>query len=359
MPGTRFTPRVMPARSFDDEDPGHLIDRALEAAREMLGMDAAYLADMRRGLQHYRHVAGDGESFDIQAGSATPLDGTYCEAMLQGRLDGVVRDASEHVVARRLQLTHRASIGSYIGVPVRLRDGELYGTFCCLSHAPSPSLRERDVRFMRVLAKLVAHQLEREARVSHEWRIAAATGSVQALMAGLEARDGYTELHSRAVVELAVSIGRRLGLSESRLTDLKWAAQLHDIGKIGIPDAILRKQGELAEEEWEQMRRHPEIGERIIASTPTLSHLAPAIRAEHERWDGSGYPDGLSRTRIPLASRIVLVSDAYHAMTSDRPYRAALRAEIARAELERHAGSQFCPAVVPAALDILEQTAPA
>ena len=109
---------------------------------------------------------------------------------------------------------------------------------------------------------------------------------------------------------------------------------------------MLQKQGRLTEGEWELMRQHPAIGERIVAATATLAHLAPAVRAEHERWDGRGYPDGLAETAIPIASRIVLACDAYHAMTSDRPYRAALGPEAAREELRSHAGSQFDPVVV-------------
>jgi HD-GYP domain-containing protein (c-di-GMP phosphodiesterase class II) len=101
------------------------------------------------------------------------------------------------------------------------------------------------------------------------------------------------------------------------------------------------------------MRHHPVVGERIVASMKALAHLAPVVRAEHERWDGAGYPDGLRGEEIPLASRIILVSDAYHAMTSDRPYRKSLSREVALAELERNAGSQFCPATVAAALSVL------
>jgi HD-GYP domain-containing protein (c-di-GMP phosphodiesterase class II) len=134
---------------------------------------------------------------------------------------------------------------------------------------------------------------------------------------------------------------------------------MHDIGKLGVSDAILRKPGTLTEAEWVEMRRHAEIGEHIIASTPELAHLAPTIRADHERWDGAGYPDGLAGEQIPLASRIVFVSDAYHAMTSERPYRAPLTPTEARGELERNAGSQFCPTVVAAALEVLEAAIPA
>jgi len=177
---------------------------------------------------------------------------------------------------------------------------------------------------------------------------------IGALLAALDARDHYTGDHSKDVVELAVAVARRLELAPGVLREVEHVAVLHDIGKVGIPDAVLQKQGRLTEGEWELMRQHPAIGERIVAATATLAHLAPAVRAEHERWDGRGYPDGLAETAIPIASRIVLACDAYHAMTSDRPYRAALGPEAAREELRSHAGSQFDPVVVDALVAVLE-----
>jgi HD-GYP domain-containing protein (c-di-GMP phosphodiesterase class II) len=137
------------------------------------------------------------------------------------------------------------------------------------------------------------------------------------------------------------------------VVDVESVAMLHDVGKIAIPDGVLRKEGPLDEAEWELMRQHPVAGEQIVAATPPLAYLAPSIRAEHERWDGGGYPDGLAGDQIPIASRIVLACDAYHAMTSDRPYRRARPEDEARAELRRCAGTQFDPAVVAALLDVI------
>ena len=134
-------------------------------------------------------------------------------------------------------------------------------------------------------------------------------------------------------------------------------ALLHDIGKIGIPNEVLHEPGKLNEEQWEIMKQHPVIGERIVARIPGLESVAQAIRHEHERWDGGGYPDGLKGDQIPLASRIVLVCDAFHAMTSDRPYRMAIPVEEARAELVRNAGTQFDPVIVHALLGALDNRA--
>ncbi|MCB0866318.1 MAG: PAS domain S-box protein [Solirubrobacterales bacterium] len=179
---------------------------------------------------------------------------------------------------------------------------------------------------------------------------------VAALVAALEARDLYTAEHSRSVVELAGGVARRLALDDATVATVQRVAALHDVGKVAVPDAILQKRGPLSPSEWELMRQHPAVGERIVASTRTLAHLAAPIRAEHERWDGKGYPDGLSGEEIPIASRITLACDAFHAMTSDRPYRAAMAPAEAEAELEANAGTQFDPTIVEALLAELSES---
>jgi HD-GYP domain-containing protein (c-di-GMP phosphodiesterase class II) len=154
--------------------------------------------------------------------------------------------------------------------------------------------------------------------------------------------------HSGAVAALARSVGERLGIGGDDLDDLERAAELHDVGKIAIPDGILNKQGALDDEEWRFMRRHTLIGESMLSAAPVLQAAARIVRSSHERFDGGGYPDGIVGTEIPLASRIVFVCDAFHAMTSARPYGSVRSVESALAELTQCAGSQFDPAVVAA-----------
>jgi len=179
------------------------------------------------------------------------------------------------------------------------------------------------------------------------------------LLAALNARENYTAAHSEAVLELALDVAAELGLDGDDATAVGQVALLHDIGKVGVPDAILQKPGRLTGPEWEVMREHPAIGAQIVRAIGPLSHLAPAVRAEHERWDGGGYPDGLAGDSLPLASRICFVCDAFHAMTSHRPYRGALTRTEAREELVRHAGTQFCPTTVAALLRVLDRGAAA
>jgi HD-GYP domain-containing protein (c-di-GMP phosphodiesterase class II) len=150
-------------------------------------------------------------------------------------------------------------------------------------------------------------------------------------------------------------VAERLDVDPEQTREVGQVALLHDIGKIGVPDSILQKPGPLTESEWAVMRTHPAVGAEMVSCVVGLGHLAPAVRAEHERWDGCGYPDGLRGEDIPLSSRIVFACDAFHAMTSDRPYRRALSREAAVAELERGSGSQFCPTAVKA---LLEEIAP-
>jgi diguanylate cyclase (GGDEF)-like protein len=152
--------------------------------------------------------------------------------------------------------------------------------------------------------------------------------------------------HVSEVAVLARATGQRLGLSSTQLDELERAAELHDIGKIAIPDAILDKPGPLDEEEWRFMHRHTLIGESVLSAAPALASVAKVVRSSHERFDGGGYPDGLADDAIPLASRIVFVCDAFHAMTSERPYGTPMSEETAIAELSRCAGTQFDPEVV-------------
>jgi putative nucleotidyltransferase with HDIG domain len=192
--------------------------------------------------------------------------------------------------------------------------------------------------------------LEREPVVGFEPNEFATVAAVEALAVLVDSRDAGTSEHSGRVAELSEAIALALGCCPDRARDVYLAGKLHDIGKVAIPDSILRKRGKLTEAEWETMRRHPAIGANVVSHVGSLARLAPIIRSHHERFDGAGYPEGLRGTEIPLEARIVAAVDAYDAMISDRPYRLRMNPDGARQKLRECAGTQFDPDVV-AALD--------
>jgi hypothetical protein len=182
--------------------------------------------------------------------------------------------------------------------------------------------------------------------------------TIAALSRSMEAKDLYTGGHTERVAAVAVGIARRLGFRDDELDAIEIGALLHDVGKIGIPEQVLRKPGKLNEQEWELIRTHPLISDYILSELDLHPFVRQCARSSHERIDGTGYPDGLSGEDIPLPARIVLVADALDALTSTRPYRPARPIRGALAEIKAHTGSQFCPRVV-AALEELWRKEPA
>jgi putative nucleotidyltransferase with HDIG domain len=176
-------------------------------------------------------------------------------------------------------------------------------------------------------------------------------GTVSALILTIDAKDHYTHNHSNRVAKLSCSIARAMGVPEQTVKEIGNAASIHDIGKIGIEENILRKNGKLSVEEYTEIKKHPAIGVRIVQSIPFLEDAMPVIKHHHERHDGKGYPDGLTGDQIPLSARIVIVADAIDAMMSNRPYRDALTMEKVFNELRENAGTQFDPEIV----DIIEK----
>ena len=222
---------------------------------------------------------------------------------------------------------------------------------------------ERAVERRQLLIERREYQALLEHRVEEATRDLALTlrelqdtyrATLEALGSALDTRDVGTEAHSRRVHGYALTMARAHGVSEDEIKDIEHGVLLHDIGKIGIPDAILLKPGPLTPEEWIVMRTHPEVGRRLIERIPFLRGAVPIVYHHHERWDGSGYPLGLRGDAIPLGARIFAVADALDAMTFDRPYSKAMSYEAACREIERCAGTHFDPVVVRTFLSIPE-----
>jgi putative nucleotidyltransferase with HDIG domain len=179
--------------------------------------------------------------------------------------------------------------------------------------------------------------------------------TIRALMVALDARDPYTAGHSQRVAEYTLAIAERIGHDEEQRQILEYAALLHDIGKVGCDERAWRKPGKLDDGEAAEMRKHVFIAGQIFKAIRFLAPAASWAYHHHERWDGRGYPDGLKEEDIPLPARILLVADAYDAMTSNRPYRASMKWTEAIAELEKNSGSQFDPVIVKVWVELVRQ----
>jgi len=265
---------------------------------------------------------------------------------------------SEPFVLRPSDVAHIPGAGDIASdtlfaiAPLQL-DGRLG---CIVALAPALGDYEFSDRKMRLLAG-VAHQakLAITNAVSFESLERTFFETVEALANALEAKDEYTSNHARSITDMALDVGNELGIEGSELKRLELGALFHDIGKIGIPSKILAKPGPLDDDEWKVIKTHPELGERILEPIDRLAEVRPIVRHCHEHFDGSGYPDAIKGGEIPIESRIILVVDAFDAMTTDRPYRKALPIEEASRRLNESAGRQFDPAIVTAFLRTLGQ----
>jgi HD-GYP domain-containing protein (c-di-GMP phosphodiesterase class II) len=229
------------------------------------------------------------------------------------------------------------------------------GRLGCIAVA-APEDGEFTERQLRLLAG-VAHQAKLALTNAGNFQSLEKTflSTVEALANALEANDEYTSSHARWITDLSLKVGEGLGLDTRSLKRLELGALFHDIGKIGIPEAILSKPGPLTADERKLVEKHPELGERIIAPIDRLEEVKPIVRHCHERYDGTGYPDRKAGEDIPIESRIILVCDAYHAMTTDRPYRKRLPKEEALRRLDEGAGTQFDPAAVEVCKRVLAE----
>ena len=215
------------------------------------------------------------------------------------------------------------------------------------------AFKESDLDFLRIFSRLVALSIMKTDLYLELKKTYFQT--VEALVYAVELKDPYTRGHSRRVADYSIRIGEELGFSKEELEDLELAALLHDIGKIGVKGAILNKPTKLSTKEFEEVKKHPVLGEQLVSKVERLRRIAKIIRHHHERYGGGGYPDGLKGEEIPLESRIIAIADAYDAMTSDRPYRKALSKEEALRIIEENEGLQWDPNLVLIAIRILKE----
>jgi diguanylate cyclase (GGDEF)-like protein len=327
-----------------------VLAEALASIPSMLGCSdaGAWMRDPDTG--HFRLVADAGvegerreaPAPDIPEALAVTLGLSMFEPFVIGRL--ATPDAPRH----SLMLDQDRDI---LVLPMHWEPAG-QGAIAVGAPAAEATFSDRDMRFGRGIADITSLALGNAQRFGDLEKTYIAT--VEALANALEAQDEYTSDHCRALAEMSKTVGQTMGLSPERVKILELGALFHDIGKIGVRSEIIRKPGPLTAGERREMNRHPEIGDRILEPVLFLQPVRPIVRASHERWDGNGYPDGLKGEEIPLEARIVFVCDAFHAMSTDRPYRAALPEAEAIRRLRLSAGTQFDAGVVRVFCELLK-----
>jgi diguanylate cyclase (GGDEF)-like protein len=331
-----FSRHLATAATLDE-----VLHRAVELAARLLGMPRSSIWLQER--------AGEPVTPHALHGYDEPLRARLEEAGFPDEVARRFLEADEPFVLgpaaiRRIDGAAGLVDGASVAIAPLARDG---GRLGCLAVATGPEGGTFDERSMRLLAG-VAHQVRLAVENASSFESLENTflSTVEALANALEANDEYTSSHARWITDMALVVGRELGLDAKELKRLELGALFHDIGKIGIPESILQKPGPLSDEEWKIVRLHPELGARILGPIERLEEVCDIVRRCHEHWDGGGYPDGVAGEEIPIEARVILVCDAYHAMTTDRPYRKRLPLAEARRRLAEGAGTQFDPHVV-------------
>ena len=325
---------------------------AAEAESTALTICLFDIDDFKRVNDQFGHPTGDRVLAQVadrlrQGGEAFRLGGDEFALLLPGLGESAAVSTVESIV-ERVALAGDDEVGAVTvsaGVITFPLEGAARDDLLRLADAALYWAKEHGKNHVRVYRPELVElaELEKLAGADRAARYRAAASLAQAI----DARDAYTGSHSARVSELAVSVAARLGLDQEQIELTRLAASLHDLGKLAIPEEILRKAGTLTSSERLVLERHPQIGFRMLASLG-LDAVAHCVLHHHERWDGGGYPHGLEGDEIPLSARIIFVADAFDAMTSDRAYRRRLTPDAALAELERCAGSQFDPSVVAA-----------
>ncbi len=342
----RLTGRLSATRSIED-----MVGLVVEELHDTF---AFYLAAIQRldadGV--LRLVAGRGALAEVMAefllveqsvrhginGRVARTGATALVADTRADVDYIVRDP--HTDPR-----------SELSVPIVV-DGSVWGVLNIEAAEPG-AFREADAVLVETIAASLGSAIHRAGLLAEQERTFTTTLTV--LMSTVEAKDDYTASHEEDVAGLSERVALRMGLPVTDARDVRYAALLHDIGKVAVPSEILLKPGPLTETEWVVMRRHTVVGGDLVARIEAFAHLAPAVRASHERWDGNGYPDGIAGEDIPLAARIIAACDTYDAIVTHRPYRPARTPAQARAELCSVAGVQLDARVVQALLGELDQ----
>lgn len=325
-------------------DLNKVLEVALDRAEKLCRAETSSIwqLDEPSGELYFRvvrgRVAGDIRHLRVKLGEG--IVGTVAQ-----RGDGEIINDVANDARWRGDLAGAFKTRAILAVPLRAR-GRRVGVLQLLNPVGKNEFSPDDLERMRLFAAPLGPAID-NARLYMALK-SLYLDTVTALAEAVEKRDPYTGGHVRRVVLYSVLLGHEMGLSQEQLDRLRIASTLHDVGKIAVPDEVLRKPGPLDDDELGIMKRHTLDGAEILSRIPELRDVLPGVRSHHERLDGQGYPDGLTAEQIPLSARIIAVADTFDAMTSSRPYRMALKPEVAVAEVRQGSGTQFCPEVVGA-----------
>lgn len=295
---------------------------------------------------------GNGESFRIlfrhpeaeaSGEGRDAMDSGFLTQVLRRRMPMIERTRWKPSDPSSVWVTAQRSSASRVAVPLLIK-GEVMGLLCAWGKVRGGDFDQQDLSCLSELAKRASLGLENKFLYESLYEVLMST--LRSLVSTIEARDPYTRQHSQRVTDLAVLIATQLECTPEQVDTVRVAGYLHDLGKLGVKDSVLLKKDRLTDEEFEQIKAHPVIGEEIIRPIGFLPEERAVIRHHHERWDGKGYPDGLKGEEIPLLARIITVADAFDAMTSDRPYRPRMSLETGVEEILKNQGTQFDPMVV-------------
>ena len=332
-----------------ERDPNRLYERTLDAIFKVVSPDRAFLILVSR----------DGEDLKIAAqrkGGSSAYRASFSqtvawECVRQGvsvlRLNAMMDEQFGKALSVIEQRIH-----SVLCAPIESTDRVLGAVYVDRTSEGS-NFSQQDMELLAAVGKQAGIAIERVSFMGQLQRML--YRSVRALVATIEAKDSYTKGHSERVTAYALKLARKLGVAGDEYSNLELASLLHDVGKIGVEDAVLRKPGKLSDEEYNTVRQHPAVGSQIVRNVEDTDVLASIVRHHHERWDGNGYPDRLAGTAIPWLARILCAADAYDAMASSRPYRDGLSHEAIVEEFQKGRGSQWDPQVSEALLRELDR----
>ncbi len=334
-------------------DLNKLLNIIMEEAKKLLDSEASSIFQIDEEKKELFFVVATGEKGETVKEIRVPLGKGIAGWVAQHGQTLFVKDVSKDPrFYDTVDKKSRFKTRSILAVPLSAK-GKIIGVAEVLNKKGGETFTEEDIELFETLARHASVAME-NAKLYQEINDLFYS-SIKSLVTAIEAKDKYTRGHTERVTKYSISIAKEMNLEENDIKNLELAAMLHDIGKIGIPDKVLLKPGKLTDEEYEMIKTHPSKGAEILMHIKSMKNILPGIRHHHERYDGRGYPDGLSGENIPLSARIIAVADSFDAMVTDRPYRKGLPIEEAIRRLKENKGTQFDPNAVDTFIKLLNE----